>query len=651
MTDSKHILACDLETFSAADITKVGAYRYVDDPAFQIMLMAYAFDDDPVQIIDLMAGEEIPLTLINHLTDPKIIKTAFNANFERTCLAKHTGLYMDPAQWRCTQIHASTVGLPRSLADVGKALKLPEDQQKMKEGKALIQYFCKPCKPTKTNGGRTRNYPYHAQDKWEVFKAYCVQDVETERVIRHRLEAYPVPEVEQKAWERDQEINDRGIMIDRQLAEAAVHMANAERDRLTQEAVNITRLDNPNSVAQLKDWLGLEESATLRKADLEALLGTVDDDQQRRVLEIRKELGKSSVKKYEAMLRAACHDDRVRGTMAYYKANRTGRWAGQLIQPQNFPQNHIDELDEARQMVLARDSKGVKLLFGSVNDTLSQLIRTAIVPRPGYTFAVADFAAIEARVIAWLAGEQWRQDTFASGGDIYCASASQMFHVPVEKHGVNGHLRQKGKIAELALGYGGGVGALTNMGALKMGLSENELPDIVRMWRQASPNIVKLWNDIENAAMCAVKCKGVEFRIKQAGLVFACRTPAILEIDLPSGRSLRYVRPKLGKNRFDGESITYEGNDGGKWGRCETFGGKLTENIVQALARDCLKEVLMDTDAVVFHVHDELICEVPTKDAAQKLEAMQARMALSPLWAPGLVLRGDGYLCDYYRKD
>lgn len=642
-------LAIDLETYSAADIVKVGAYRYVDDPTFAILLMAYAWDDEPVELIDLTRGEVIPEEVMAALTDPTIIKTAFNANFERTCLTKFTGSYMHPSQWRCTQIHASTVGLPRSLADVGKALKLPEDQQKMKEGKALIRYFCCPCKATKANGGRTRNYPHHAPEKWETFRAYCRQDVETERTIRHILEKYPVPEIEQKAWEKDQEINDRGVMIDRRLAESAVDLSWREKQQLTNDAIRLTGLSNPNSVAQLKDWLELPEGESLNKATVEEMLKKAPDGDKKRMLEIRKELGKSSVTKYEAMIRAACHDNRVRGTMAFYKANRTGRWAGQLIQPQNFPQNHIEELDEARQMVLARDDRGIKLLFGSVSDTLSQLIRTAIIPKPGCRFAVADFSAIEARVIAWLAGEQWRMDTFANGGDIYCASASQMFHVPVEKHGVNGHLRQKGKIAELALGYAGGVGALTSMGALKMGLSEEELPDIVRMWRDASPKIVKLWWDVGEAAMNAVKYKGTTFTTH--GLHFACKVPSILEIELPSGRALRYIRPRIGTNRFGGESITYEGNDGGKWCRCETFSGKLVENIIQALARDCLKEVLMDTEDVIFHVHDELICEVPAEEAEEKLKSMQERMARSPEWAPGLVLRGDGYLCDYYKKD
>ena len=550
-------------------------------------------------------------------------------------------------------IMASYAGLPRSLAQVGAALNLSEDEAKMKEGKALITYFCKPCKPTKVNKGRTRNRPEDAPDKWETFKAYNVRDVETERTIRHRLARYTPPEQEWRYWWMDQRINDTGVPVDMEFVRAAISMADEQTAVLMQEAKEISGLENPNSVAQLKEYL--ETAKPLDKASLQKMLAKELDPNKRRMMEIRQELGKSSVKKYEAMRNSACDDNRVRGAMQFYKANRTGRWAGSLIQPQNFPRNDLDALDDARQLVLERDTGGIKRLFGSVSDTLSQLIRTAIAPPERKTFVVADFSAIEARVIAWLAGEQWRMDVFANGGDIYCASASQMFHVPVEKHGVNGHLRQKGKIAELALGYGGTVGAMIAMGAGDMGLSENECQEIVDKWRTASPNIVKLWWNIDGMTMDAMQYPGVKRKGPSGLWAMKLADAGMLLLHIPSGRELHYLRPRIGLNRFGHRALTYEGTDKGTWGRAETFGGKLTENVVQAIARDCLcmamKRVTDMGYQIVFHVHDEMIVEVEKDKADQALRDMLAAMAEPIEWAPGLILKGDGYITDYYKKD
>lgn len=644
-------ITLDIETYSSVDLLKCGVYKYAGSEDFEILLLAYAYDDEPVQLIDLACGEEIPAKLLDDLQDHSIIKEAYNANFERTCLRYALGIDTDPDMWEDTMITALYNGLPRSLDAVGKALRLGDDQAKMKEGKALIQYFCKPCKPTKTNGGRTRNLPEHAPEKWEVFRRYNIRDVEAEREIARRLAKYPVPDHEWQVWRMDQRINDRGVRIDRDLAEAAVEVSRQNAERLTGELAGLTGLSNPNSVSQLKEWLAKEGEQTdsLSKDWVSEKLKALGDGVVKRALEIRKELGKSSVSKYEAMLRSLGDDCRVRGTLQHYGASRTGRWAGRLLQVQNLPQNHLNDLDVARLAVRVGDARWLETLYGSVSDTLSQLIRTALIPSEGKVFAVSDFSAIEARLVAWLAGEEWRQEVFRTGGDIYCASASQMFHVPVEKHGVNGHLRQKGKVAELALGYGGGPGALTAMGAIKMGLTEDELPDIVKRWREASPNVVKLWWKVDEAAKRAVidKCWGGDLGYGlRIGYEGGC-----MVIELPSGRSLRYPHPRVEPGKFDKDCITYYS---GNWTRENTYGPKLVENIIQGIGRDCLAESMLKVEKlypIVMHVHDEMIAEVPKEVAAEALETMGQLMGEELPWAPGLILRGDGYLCDFYRKD
>ena len=545
-------------------------------------------------------------------------------------------------------ILAAAVGLPRSLGEVAKVLQLGDDAQKDTAGKNLIKYFSMPCKPTKANGHRTRNLPDHAPDKWERYIEYNRQDVVVERAIRNKLIQYRPNEVEHAAWVLDQQINARGVLVDMHFVNQAIAMSEAHRKACTAEAIRLTGLENPNSVAQLKDWLGAD---SLTKLDVVDMLKVSEGD-RKRVLELRQELGKSSVKKYEAIRNSVCSDSRVRGLFQFYGANRTGRWAGRLVQLQNLPQNHISDLDGAREVLASGDMLAMETLYGSVPDNLSQLLRTVLVAPEGRTFAVADFAAIEARVIAWLAGEQWRQDVFQQGGDIYCASASQMFHVPVEKHGVNGHLRQKGKVAELALGYGGSTGAMINMGALRMGLTEDELPDIVTKWREASPNIVKLWKDVEKAAMLAVKY-GEETELHHGIRVY--RTGKILHIQLPSGRCIRYFAPHLTQNKFGNESIGYQAYDNGKWGHAETFGGKLTENIVQAIARDCLRDAMLAASQVypdiVMHIHDEMVVEIPNEGSDETLKEICSIMGAPIPWAPGLLLRADGYTTDYYKKD
>ena len=645
-------LYIDIETYSSVDLPKHGVYRYAASDDFEILLMSYAYDDAPVQLIDLACGEEIPEALIHDLTDPTLIKEAYNANFERTCLSHWLGCPMPPEQWRDTMVAAQYCGLPRSLDAVGKALHLGDDQAKMKEGKALIAYFCKPCRPTKTNGGRTRNLPTDAPEKWETFRRYNIRDVEAEREIARRIEKHPVPESEWRIWQMDQRINDRGVKIDRDLAEAAVSVAAQNAEALTGEMLKLTKLGNPNSVSQLKAWLAEagEETDSLSRDWVAEKLGALPEGDVKRVLEIRRELGKSSVAKYEAMLRSADPvDDRVRGTLQHYGANRTGRWAGRLLQVQNLPQNHLPDLEAAREAVRTRDAGWVRALYGSVSDTLSQLIRTALIPETGCRFAVSDFSAIEARLVAWLSGEEWRQEVFASGGDIYCASAAQMFHVPVEKHGVNGHLRQKGKVAELALGYGGGAGALTAMGALKMGLTEEELPDIVQRWREASPRIVSLWRRVDEAARQAVTYKIWSDDLGY-GLRIGCES-GMMMIDLPSGRRLHYCHPRIEEGKFGKPCITY---CGANWLRESTYGPKLTENIIQATGRDCLAAAMLKVSArypIVMHVHDEMIAEVPAEQAEAALQYMNEKMAEPLDWAAGLILRGDGYLCDFYKKD
>lgn len=581
-------LSIDIETYSDQNLAKCGVYRYVESPAFEILLFSYSVDSAPIQIVDLACGETIPADVVAALTDDTVIKWAFNASFERICLSRYlgypTGEYLAPDSWKCSMVWAATMGLPLSLEGVGAVLGL--EKQKLTEGKELIKYFCQPCSPTKTNGQRTRNLPAHAPDKWLTFKKYNIRDVETEMSIQVRLAKYPVPDSVWDEYHLDQEINDRGVGLDMELVRQAIQMDGRSRSELTQAMKELTALDNPNSVQQMKQWLsdnGLEAD-TLGKKAVTEMLKTAPPELQT-VLTLRQQLAKSSVKKYQAMKTAVCADGRARGMFQFYGANRTGRWAGRIIQMQNLPQNHLEDLAEARGLVRSGDFEAVEMLYEDVPDTLSQLIRTAFVPQNGRKFIVADFSAIEARVIAWLAGEEWRQKVFAEGKDIYCASASQMFGVPVEKHGINGHLRQKGKIAELALGYGGSVGALKAMGALEMGLSEDELQPLVQAWRDANPNITRLWWDVDRAAMDAVRYR---YETETHGITFTYKS-GMLFITLPSGRRLAYVKPKIGENQFGGDCITYEGVGGTKkWERLNSYGPKFVENIVQATARDLL---------------------------------------------------------------
>lgn len=643
-------LSIDLETFSGQPLAKTGVYRYVESPDFEILLFAYSVDGGPVQQIDLACGEKIPPAILAALEDDKVTKWAFNANFERICLSRFlgypTGDYLEPDSWKCSMVWAAYMGLPLSLEGAGAVLGL--EKQKLAEGKDLIKYFCQPCAPTKSNGQRTRNLPKHAPDKWLAFKKYNIRDVETEMSIQARLLKYPVPGSVWEEYHLDQEINDRGVGLDMELVRQAIQMDGRSRSELTQAMKELTSLDNPNSVQQMKQWLADNgvETDTLGKKAVAELLKTAPPQLQK-VLTLRQQLAKSSVKKYQAMETAVCADDRARGMFQFYGANRTGRWAGRIIQMQNLPQNHLDDLSEARGLVRAGGFDALEMLYEDVPDTLSQLIRTAFVPQENRKFIVADFSAIEARVIAWLAGEKWRQDVFAQGKDIYCASASQMFGVPVEKHGINGHLRQKGKIAELALGYGGSVGALKAMGALEMGLSEDELPSLVSAWRQANPKIVQFWWAVDRAVMDAVTRKTTT---KTHGIIFSARN-GMLFITLPSGRSLSYVKPKIGENRFGGDCITYEGVGGTKkWERIDSYGPKFVENIVQATSRDilCYAMKTLRCCSIVMHIHDEVVIEA---DRRMSLQAVCDQMGRTPPWAKGLKLRADGYETDFYKKD
>ena len=660
------ILTIDLETFSEIDLKKSTVYRYSEDPSFRILLFGYAVDDDPVTVIDV-TQEEIPGHILSMLTDADVIKQAYNANFERVCLSNYikrrvgdsapASWFLPPEQWRCTMVQALSCGLPRSLAEVGRVLGLPEDKAKMKEGAELIRYFCRPCKPTAKNGGRTRNLPHHAPAKWLAFKAYNARDVEVERTIRYILEKRPMPQKEWEAYWLDQRINDRGVQIDRVLVESVIRISKEHTELLTQEAVNLTGLDNVNSISQLKAWLGVEGS--LDKKAIKAMRESGNLSlKQDRLLAIRQELGKTSISKYEAMQRGMCSDDRVRGLFQFIGANRTGRWAGRQVQVQNLPQNHLEDLETARSIAHDGDRDTLQMLFGNVPDVLSQLIRTAFTAQYGDTFAVADFSAIEARVLAWLSNESWRIDVFKAGKDIYSASASAMFRVPVEKHGVNGHLRQKGKIAELALGYGGSVGAMTAMGALDMGLKEEELQPIVDAWRATNPNVTRFWWDVDKMVRDAIATPGLVTKLTCAGggvTLAAQRSTKLLSIQLPSGRCIRYWEPEIGMNKFGSECITYGGLDAGKWGRLETYGPKLVENIVQATSRDCLRDAMLRVAEVfpniVMHVHDEMIVEVTEEQAEDALAYIQRCMGEPLDWAPGLLLRGDGYITKYYRKD
>ena len=659
-------ISIDIETFSDIDLNKCGVYKYAESPNFEILLFGYAVDGDKVQVIDLAQGEHIPQEIIDALTDDDVTKWAFNANFERVCLSRYLSdlgvsldpfhdnhplstecaRFLNPEGWKCSMVWAATMGLPLSLKGVGQVLKL--EDQKMDEGKALIKYFSVPCAATKANGGRTRNMPFHDPEKWETFKAYNQRDVEVEMAIQQRLTNFPVPDFVWDEYRIDQEINDRGVRLDMDLVKEAIEMDTRSRTELTTAMKDITELDNPNSVQQMKQWLsdnGLETDSLGKKVVAE-LIKTAPSELQT-VLELRQQLAKSSVKKYQTMERAVCDDGRARGMFMFYGANRTGRWAGRLIQLQNLPQNHLEDLADARALVKSGDFDAVKLLYEDVPDTLSQLIRTAFIPKDGTQLYVSDFSAIEARVIAWYAGEMWRQKVFADGGDIYCASASQMFHVPVEKHGVNGHLRQKGKIAELALGYGGSVGALKAMGAIEMGLSEDELPPLVDAWRQTNPHIGNFWWDVDRAVMEAVKHKHTT---SSYGLTFSCRS-GMLFITLPSGRNLAYVKPKVGTNKFGGECITYEGVGATKkWERLDSYGPKFVENIVQATSRDilCYAMKTLKNCEIVMHIHDELVIEA---DPRMSLDVLCEQMGRTPPWARGLQLRADGYTTPFYKKD
>ena len=643
-------LGVDIETYSSVDLAKSGVYRYSESPDFEILLFGYAVDGGEVIVVDLANGEKIPDEILQALTDDTVIKWAYNASFERICISRFLfnkcSRYLNPVSWRCSMIWASTLGLPRSLEGVGAVLGL--DKQKLTEGKELIRYFCVPCAPTKSNGGRTRNRPSDAPDKWERFKAYNLRDVETEEGIRQRLSGFPVSDEIWDEYRIDQEINDRGIAVDAELVRQAIEMDNRSRTELISAMKELTDLDNPNSVQQMKQWLSLKglEVDSLGKTEVAEMLKTVPPELQK-ILTLRQQLAKSSVKKYTAMQNAVCEDGRIRGMFQFYGANRTGRFAGRIVQLQNLPQNHLPDLAQARALVRSGDYDAVGLLYGDVPDTLSQLIRTALVPQDGKRFIVSDFSAIEARVIAWLAGEKWRMKVFADGGDIYCASASQMFKVPVEKHGVNGHLRQKGKIAELALGYGGSVGALKAMGALDMGLKEDELQPLVTSWRNANPNITRLWWDVDRCVKDAVREKD---KTRYLNLTFEYRS-GMLFITLPSGRKLTYVKPRIELNDYGGESVTYEGVGGTKkWERLESYGPKFVENIVQGIARDilCYAMKTLQKYDIVAHVHDELIIET---DGNIHLKSVCEQMAVTPPWAEGLLLRADGYVCDFYKKD
>lgn len=657
-----HHLSIDIETKSSAEIGKTGLYRYAQDKDFEVLLFAFKLDGAPVEIVDLAMGERIPGDVLKCLESPEVVKHAYNAAFEWYCL-NQAGYHTPLAQWRCTMIHGLYCGYTAGLDATGKAMGLPQDKQKLTTGKALIRYFCVPCKPTKSNGGRTWNLPRHAPEKWELFKEYCKQDVVTENEILNRLSAFPVPEEEEKLWQMDVKMNAFGVRVDTELIEGALAIDNISTQKLTDEAYQITRLDNPNSPGQLQQWLKASEGVeipNMQKATVENALKRENlPDEARRVLEIRQQLGKTSVKKYTAMETAKCGDDRIRGLTQFYGANRTGRWAGRLVQLQNLPRNYLKTLDYARNLVKSQNYEGVRLLYGNVPDTLSQLIRTAFIPSEGRKFVVADFSAIEARVIAWLAGEQWVNEVFATHGKIYEATASQMFHVPIEKI-VKGNpeysLRQKGKVATLALGYQGGTSALIAMGALNMGLTEEELPDIVSRWRNANPRIRDLWYAVEETALAAMTTaepqaiRGLIFRL-EGDLIYG---QSFLTVQLPSGRKLFYPKPFLQENRFGKMAIHYYtvGQQTRKWEVDSTYGGKMTENIVQAIARDCLAETLRRIDQlglqVVFHVHDEVIIDAPVDVTVERICGLMAE----PIpWAPGLILKGAGFESDYYMKD
>ncbi|AEV30607.1 DNA polymerase I family protein with 3'-5'-exonuclease and polymerase domains [Sphaerochaeta pleomorpha str. Grapes] len=643
-------LSIDIETYSSINLAKSGVYRYCEAEDFEILLFGYSLDGGEVKVVDLARGEKIPKNIVRAISDDGIIKWAFNATFERICLSRHlglpTGTYLDPSSWRCTMIWSAYLGLPLSLMGVGAVLGL--QRQKLSEGKDLVRYFCTPCNPTITNGGRTRNEADDAPDKWKLFIEYNKRDVEVEIAIHQRLYRLPVPDAIWDEYLLDQGINDRGVLVDKNLVDNAIRMDKRAREELITRMKDLTDLENPNSVPQVKTWLsenGLEVDSLGKKDVMTALQDAPPQIQE--VLELRLQLAKSSVKKYQAMENAVCSDGRARGMFQFYGANRTGRWAGRLVQMQNLPQNHLEDLETARTLVTSGGYEAVQILYSDVPNTLSQLVRTAFIPRSGYRFIVSDFSAIEARVLSWLAGETWRMEIFAENGDIYCASASQMFKVPVEKHGQNAHLRQKGKIAELALGYGGSVGALKAMGALDMGLEEDELKPLVDVWRQSNPNIVQLWWDVDKVVKEAVRGKtttnthDINFS-HESGFLF---------ITLPSGRRLAYVKPRMGTNDFGNDCVTYEGVGATKkWERIETYGPKVVENIVQAISRDilCYSMQQLKDHRICMHIHDEIVIEAPDE---MELETIEASMAASPSWADGLLLNADGFETKFYKKD
>ena len=656
-------LSIDLETYSDVDLSKCGVYKYTESDDFEILLFAYSVNHEEVKVIDLAQGEKIPIEIIKALVDDEVIKWAYNASFERVCLSRYISRYypeyfisysinedtvnefLDPSSWRCSMIWSAYLGLPLSLAGVGAVLGLEE--QKLKEGKDLIKYFCVPCNPTKTNGGRTRNLPEHDIAKWELFKSYNKRDVEVELSIQERLRSYQVPEFLWDEYHLDQEINDRGIALDMELVENAIKFDEISKQKTSDELQRLTNIENPNSVMQMKEWLndkGVEMDSLGKKQVSEMIKEAPKEIVD--VLELRQQISKSSVKKYLAMKNAGCVCNRARGMFQFYGANRTGRWAGRIIQLQNLPQNHIEDLKDARELVKYGDYEAFETLY-DVPDTLSQLIRTAFVPRKGMKFIVADFSAIEARVLSFLAGEKWRMDVFANNGDIYCQSASTMFNVPVEKHGVNGHLRQKGKIAELACGYGGSVGALKAMGAIEMGLQEEELEPLVKSWREANPHIVEMWWAVDRAIKNAIRNR---VTTETHGLKFIYKS-GMLFIELPSGRRLAYVKPKIGINQFGSESVTYEGVGATKkWERLESYGPKFVENIVQAISRDilCYAMQRLSYCFIVGHIHDEIIIECSKE---MSLEKVCEQMGETPPWIKGLLLRADGYECEFYKKD
>ena len=641
-------LSIDIETYSSTNLNQTGVYRYADSDDFELLLFGYAVDFGPVKVVDLTQGEKIPSQIIQALDDPTIIKSAFNAQFERVCLSRFVGHRLKPAGWHCSRVWSATLGLPLSLRDVGTVLGLP--RQKITAGKELVRYFCTSCKPTKANQNRTRNFPYHAPDKWQQFKQYNQRDVEVEMEITQKFSRFPVPQNEWENYWMDQDINDRGIRIDQQLVNNAIKCQKEFHAQYLQTSQQLTGLANPNSPLQLKNWLHQQgvETDSLAKASVAQLLQTTTGTVHQ-VLALRQLLSKSSVKKYQAMQKAMCKDGCVHGLLQFYGANRTGRWAGRLVQVQNLPRNSMPDLEEARALVKQGNTTALAMLYESVPDVLSQLIRTAFIPSKGHHFYVADFSAVEARVIAWLSGEEWRQAAFAKNEDIYCASASQMFGVPVVKHGINGELRQKGKIAELALGYGGSIGALKAMGATKLGLTDDELPPLVQMWRNASPHIVQFWWDVDKAAK---ECIKTHLPQTTHGMKFIYRSGCMF-LRLRSGRYLCYPKPKIGTNRFGSESITFMGiNTVKKWDRIETYGAKLVENIVQATSRDLLAEAMRRLEAtentVVMHIHDEAVIDAPSN---RSLDTIVQLMTEVPDWANGLILNAAGFVSDFYKKD